>query len=88
MNSTTLVSVGEYLNSSHKPVCEYIDGVLHPKPMPTKLHALIQFLIVSMLRAQNVEALAEVTVRLTETKFLVPDVIADSRIQDPYPTEL
>jgi Uma2 family endonuclease len=87
MNSTTLVSVGEYLNSSHKPVCEYIDGVLHPKPIPTKLHALIQFLIVSMLRAQNVEALAEVTVRLTETKFLVPNVIADYRIQDPYPTE-
>ena len=87
MSSATLISVDEFLKSAYKPACEYIDGVLRPKPMPTKLHALIQFLIVSLLRAQNVDALAEVCVRVTPTKFFVPDVIADSRIQDPYPTE-
>lgn len=87
MSSATLISVDEFLKSAYKPACEYIDGVLRPKPMPTKLHALIQFLIVSLLLAQNVDALAEVCVRVTPTKFFVPDVIADSRIQDPYPTE-
>lgn len=84
--STTLVSVEEFLKQSAKPACEYLDGVLHQKPVPTKLHALVQFLLVTLLRRQGVEALAEVTVRLSETRFLVPDVIADVRIQDPYPT--
>lgn len=87
MSSTTLVSLEEYLSRSRKPACEYIDGVLRQKPTPTKLHALVQFLLVTILRRQGVESLAEVTVRLSESRFLVPDVIAAPVIQDPYPTE-
>ncbi len=87
MSSPTLVSLEEYLTRSEKPTCEYIDGVLRPKPLPTKLHGVIEFLLVAILRSQGVEAVAEVTVRLSKTRFLVPDVIAAPRIQDPYPTE-
>ena len=87
MSSTTLVPLEEYLKYSGKPASEYIDGVLRQKPMPTKMHALIQFLLVTILRRQGVEALSEVTVRLSESRFLVPDVIAAPSIQDPYPTE-
>ena len=87
MSSAALVSIEEYLNWSGKPTAEYLDGVLRPKPMPTKLHALIQYLLVTLLRKQNVEALPEVTVRVTETKFLVPDLIAAIQIEDPYPTQ-
>jgi|SRR5450432_1389286 Uma2 family endonuclease len=85
-SATTSVSVAEYLSGSFKPACEYIDGVLRQKPMPTKLHALMQFLLVALLRRQGVEALAEVSVRVSPTRFLIPDVIADIRIEDPYPT--
>ena len=84
-SATTSISVEEYLRGSFKPQCEYIDGVLRPKPMPTKLHALIQFLLVGMLRKQGFEALAEVSVRVSATRFLIPDVIADVQIEDPYP---
>jgi hypothetical protein len=49
MSSAALVSLDESLHRSEKPLCEYIDGVLNPKPMLTSL------------RRQNVEALAEVT---------------------------
>src|SRR5271170_5194619 len=87
MSSTALVSVEEYLRLTEKPYCEYADGVLSPKAMPTKSHALIQFLVIVLLRKQGVEALSEVTVRLSETKFLIPDVIAARTIQSPYPTE-
>jgi Uma2 family endonuclease len=87
MSSAVLVSLEEYLNRTEKPHCEFIDGVLRPKPMPTKLHALIQFLLVLQLRKQNVDALQEVTIRLGETKFFIPDVIAARNIQHPYPTE-
>lgn len=80
------ISVDEYLSSSFKPACEYVDGMLRQKPMPTKLHALVQFLLVTLLRKQGFEALAEVSVRVSATKFLIPDVLADTQIEDPYPT--
>jgi Uma2 family endonuclease len=87
MSATATVSVEEYLHRTEKPYCEYVDGVLHPKPMPTKLHALIQKILMTALDRQGVEALSEVTVRLTATKYLIPDVIAAQSIQSPYPTE-
>lgn len=87
MSTTTLVSVEEYLARTEKPYCEYIDGILYPKPMPTTPHAKTELGTILQLRQQGVEALSEVTVRLSPTKFLVPDVIAAPRIQSPYPTE-
>jgi Uma2 family endonuclease len=86
VSSTALISVEEYLKNSEKPLAEYIDGRLHSKAMPTKRHALVQWLLVNLLRRQGVEALSEVTVRISDTKFLVPDVIAAPQIEDPYPT--
>jgi Uma2 family endonuclease len=87
MSSTTLMSLDEYLHTSCKPACEYIDGALRQTSIPTKRHAWIEFMLVTLLRRQGFEALAEVTVRLTQTKFLIPDVIADAHIGEPYPTE-
>jgi Uma2 family endonuclease len=83
----TLVSVEEYLRRTEKPYCEYIDGILYPKPMPTLRHGMIEHSLVTLLRGAGLEAAAEVTVRLSETKFLVPDVIAAPALQGPYPTE-
>jgi Uma2 family endonuclease len=87
MSAAAIVSVEDYLHRTEKPYCEYVDGVLYPKAMPTKLHALAQYMLIMLLRRQGVEALAEVTVRITSTKYLIPDVIAAPVIQSPYPTE-
>jgi Uma2 family endonuclease len=87
MSAATIVSLEDYLHRTEKPYCEYVDGVLYPKAMATKLHSLIQFLLQVMLDRQGVEALAEVHVRLSPTKYLIPDVIAAPEIQSPYPTE-
>lgn len=87
MSATAIVSVEDYLRRTEKPYCEYVDGVLHPKPMPTKLHALIQKILMRLLDRQGVESLSEVHVRLSPTKFLIPDVIAAPTIQGPYPTD-
>ena len=84
---TSTMSVDEYLATSFKPSREYIDGVLREKSLPTKLHSLIQFLLVTLLRKQGLEALAEVMIRVSPSKFLVPDVIADNQIEDPYPMQ-
>jgi Uma2 family endonuclease len=87
MSSTTLVPVEEYLRFSGKPNCEYREGVLYPKPMPTTFHGLLEFMLVVMLRNLGLQAAPEVTVRLSPTKYLVPDVIAAPVLQSPYPTE-
>lgn len=87
MATSTVLSVAEYLARSEKPNCDYVDGVLEAKAMPTKLHAILQYLLITMLRPQGVEALAEVTVRLSPTLYRVPDVIAAAEIESPYPTK-
>jgi Uma2 family endonuclease len=87
MSTAALVSVEDYFRHTEKPYCEYIDGVLHPKSMPTTSHALIQYMLLVLLRRQGVEALPELTVRLSATKYLIPDVVAAQSIQSPYPTD-
>jgi Uma2 family endonuclease len=87
MSAATTVSVEDYLHRTEKPYCEYIDGVLYPKAMPTTLHALIQKILMRLLDRQGVESLAEVRVRLSSNKYLIPDVIAATKLQHPYPTE-
>lgn len=87
MSATATVSVEEYLRRTEKPYCEYVDGVLYPKSMGTTLHSLIQKILLRLLDRQGVHALAEVHVRLSPTKFLIPDVIAASKLQHPYPTD-
>src|SRR5580698_1605470 len=42
MTTGTAVSVEEYLRTSYEPNCEYIDGVLIQKPMPTTGHSRLQ----------------------------------------------
>lgn len=85
-----LVSVEEYLRTSYKPACEYIDGVLRQKPMPTRKHGIIQRHLGTLASANgDYEAATELTVRVREGKYLVPDIGVQARnaIQDPYPTE-
>ena len=87
MSTAPLISVGEYLRCSEKPYREYRDGVLYPKPWPTTNHALLEFKLAVMLRDLGLQAVSEVTVKLSPTKYLVPDVIAATVLQHPYPTE-
>jgi Uma2 family endonuclease len=81
------VSVADYLRCSGKPNVEYREGVLVSKPLPSTVHGLLEFQLVMMLRRQGVQAVPEVTVMLSPTKYLVPDVIAAASLQQPYPTE-
>jgi Uma2 family endonuclease len=87
MSAAAIVSVEDYFLRTEKPYCEYVDGVLHPKALPNTFHARAQYTLLVLLGRQGVEALAEVTVRITPTKYLIPDVIASPVIQSPYPTE-
>jgi Uma2 family endonuclease len=87
MSSITLVPVEEYLRYSEKPNCEYKDGVIYPKAMPTTFHSIVQYALLFLLRAQGVRALPELTVRISATKYLIPDVSVSHGVHSPYPTE-
>lgn len=79
--------VEEYLRLTEKPYCEYREGAVSPKAMPTKFHAIIQYALLMLLRAQGVQALPELTVRISPTRYLVPDVSVAGDFPGPYPTD-
>ena len=85
------ITVEQYLATSYKPACEYTDGVLHPKPMPTWKHGQLQTWLAQLIRTNFrwFAAGSEVTVRIREGKYFIPDVVVQTlgHIQDPHPTE-
>ena len=87
----TLISVDEYLRLSCKPNCEYRDGVITQKAMPTYEHSQVQSQVDTLIRTNfsQFRAGPEQTVRLSERRYLIPDVAVQrtDRIQKPYPTE-
>lgn len=86
-----LVPVEEYLGKSYDPNCEYIDGVLRPKPLPNYRHSKMQMRACNLIDGLGLgfDAVPEQTVRLRETKCLIPDVAVQriSDLQEPYPTK-
>ena len=87
MSTPALMPLHEYLRLTEKPYREYRDGVVSPKAMPTKYHSIIQRVLIALLQNQGVEAYPELTVRISPTKYLVPDVSVAGEFPGPYPTE-
>src|SRR5450432_3951229 len=87
MSATTLLPVEEYLRLTEKPYREYRDGVVSRKALPTKLHSIIQRVLLRILEKQRVQAFPELSVRVTSTGYLVPDVVVAGDFPGQYPTE-
>ena len=90
MPDAPLVSVEEYLRRTSKPNCDYIDGVMRPKPWPDRAHGVVQGKLGSLLmQFRDFQPCIELTCKMRDTMYLVPDlaVMRKERIQDPYPTE-
>ncbi len=90
-----MVSVEEYLNTSYEPHCEYVDGLLLPKAVSDYTHTKLQKLLLLFLASQEeklgLEGLAELHIRVTPTRFRIPDFCAitetpaDGRYPDTPP---
>ena len=78
MDPATLVSVEEYLHTDYSPDCDFVDGVLEDRNVGQKKHAKTQTLIAMVLARllQSLDALVvvEQRVRISPTRFRVPDV--------------
>ena len=87
MSTVARVPVEEYLHLTEKPNREYRDGVLYPKAMPTKLHSIIQRVLTTLLQNQGASPFPELTLCISATKYLIPDVAVADDFPGPYPTE-
>ncbi|SRR5579884_2272315 len=79
MAAGTQVSLQEYLATTYRPDCDYIDGELIERNMGEQIHAWVQAKLVSwlMLRVQelNIRPLTECRLQITPTRFRIPDLM-------------
>ncbi len=74
--------VSRFVDRGEKPICEYLDGELLPKPMGIKQHSLVQMNIAFAIRTlwfQQFNPLPELTTRLREKQFYVPDIAVEDK---------
>lgn len=78
MSSTTLISVKEYVASSYRPDCDYIDGEVRERNSGELEHSLLQTIIAALFWANQqswkVLPLVEQRVQVATTRFRVPDI--------------
>ncbi len=71
-----------------KPAYEYWFGQAVPKPLPTILHGVAQFIIATLLERAGWNTSLEVRLKLVPDAEPVPDVIAvQGKFRGPYPTK-
>jgi Uma2 family endonuclease len=78
MSSTTTISVSEYLHSSYSPDRDYVDGRVEERNVGEHDHAAVQAALILWFGQRqnewNIEVLPEQRLRISPTKFRVPDV--------------
>ncbi len=72
------VSVSEYLTTSYRPDCDYVDGEVQERNLGEKEHAILQgalnFLFLSNRKAWGIEVYPELRVQVSPTRFRIPDI--------------
>jgi Uma2 family endonuclease len=88
MSIATLVSVEEYVATSYRPDCDYVDGFLIERTVGQKDHSKLQRKIIVWFdgrrRALRMEAFPEQRIQVSKTHFRVPDIAI---VQLPVPDE-
>src|SRR5438552_13515888 len=78
MASTTLVSVSEYLRSSYRPDCDFVEGKLEERNVGEHDHAALQAALILWFGQHqeewNIEVLPEQRIQISPTRFRVPDI--------------
>lgn len=88
MEAATLVSVEEYLATTFRPDCDYVDGVLWERNVGQKDHSRLQGRVVQWFlnreRELGLEAFPELRIRISTNRFRIPDVCV---LRLPVPAE-
>ena len=88
MRTATLVSESEYLATTYRPDCDYIEGLLEERNLGQKDHSKLQGEVYAWFRNQRhqlkVAAFPEQRIRIAARRFRIPDVCV---VQLPEPDE-
>ncbi len=93
MALTTGVSVQEYLTSMYEPDCDYVDGEVVERNVGEYDHSSIQVLLIALLldaaRQQSIRVKSELRMRVSSTRYRIPDVLVMLKSQrvEPVLTE-
>jgi len=72
------ISVEEYLATSYRPDCDYVDGEIEERNLGEKEHSILQQALVFLFRLNrdtwSVEVFPELRVQVSPTRYRVPDI--------------
>ena len=74
--ATLLTPVAEYLSTSYTPDVDYLDGHVEERNAGTKAHGKMIRHIADLLEERGLAAFIETRLRISATRFRVPDVCA------------
>jgi Uma2 family endonuclease len=88
MASRTLISVEEYLRTSYRPDCDYVDGEVVERNLGELDHGWVQTILSAYLVARRAEwgisVIVELRVQVKPNRFRVPDICV---VLGPRPDE-
>jgi Uma2 family endonuclease len=89
MSTAAIVSVEEYLSTSYRPDCDYVDGEIRERNLGEFEHANLQTGLSAWFRtrqlALNIRVLVEQRVRVSARRYRIPDVCVIYRSQPIEP---
>jgi Uma2 family endonuclease len=78
MGAATLVSVEEYLNTTYRPDCDYVDGVVEERNLGeldhSRLQHLNQMFLSTLEKTTGIMVIPQQRVQVTPSRFRVPDI--------------
>lgn len=78
MATAIAVPLEEYLSSSYSPDCDYVDGEVQERNVGEEWHSSVQSMIAAIFKANRaawkLRSYTEQRIRVTETRFRIPDV--------------
>jgi Uma2 family endonuclease len=78
MATSTLISVAEYLSTSYRPDCDYVDGEVQERNLGEYDHGKLQGILCVLFSAKRrewqIRVVPEVRVRVKPARFRIPDV--------------
>jgi Uma2 family endonuclease len=78
MSTPTLISLAEYLSTSYRPDCDYVDGEIRERNVGESERSILQAAITAWFwnhqREWEIEVRPEQRVQVSPTRYRVPDV--------------
>jgi Uma2 family endonuclease len=89
MSSATITSVQEYLSTSYRPDCDYVDGEVRERNAGEYEHSNLQTRFAVRLGARqrewNIRVLVEQRIRVAPRRYRIPDISVLDRNQPIEP---